>query len=60
VGRKIILKCNLEKLDGRIDLINMSQNMNQWRVLVNINFWVPQNIVKLASQEEFSYMEVAC
>jgi hypothetical protein len=40
---RIILKWMFERLDGGIDWIDLAQDRNRWRALVNtvMNFWVP-------------------
>jgi hypothetical protein len=45
VGRRIILKWVLEKLDGGTDWIDLDQDRDRWRALVNevMNFRVPKN-----------------
>jgi hypothetical protein len=43
VDWRIILKWIFERLDGGMDWINLAQNRDRWRALVNtvMNLWVP-------------------
>ena len=43
IGGKIILKWHFKKWDGGMEWIDLAQNRDRWRALVNtvVNLWVP-------------------
>jgi hypothetical protein len=43
IGGRIILKCISEKWDGGTEWIDLAQDRDRWRALVNMamNLWVP-------------------
>jgi len=58
VDGRIILGWIFRKLDGGKDWVDLAQDRDRWRTLVNavMNFWVPQNAGNfLTSREPVSF-----
>jgi hypothetical protein len=58
VDGRIILKWILERLDGGMDWINLAEDRDRWRTVVNavMDLRVPQNAVNfLSSSGRFSF-----